>query len=90
MTYQVRVPDKVKKEVAKLPKNIQRQVVNALKKLADKPRLGVPLKWNLKGYWSYHIGRAYRIVYRIDDTQKVVWINRVRHRKHVCDNSPPD
>jgi mRNA-degrading endonuclease RelE of RelBE toxin-antitoxin system len=69
--------------MAKLPSNIQRQVLNALKKLAQNPRLGVPLKWELKEYWSYHIGRAYRIIYRIDDIQKIVWINRVRHRRHV-------
>ena len=83
MPYHVRVPDKVEKEISKLPTNIQRQVVNALKKLAENPRLGAPLRWQLKGYWSYHIGRAYRIVYRIDDENKIVWINRVRHRSHV-------
>ncbi len=83
MSYQVRVPKKVEREVAKLPKSIRAQVINALKKLAENPRLGAPLKWQLKGYRSYHIGRAYRIVYRIDDTQKVIWINRIRHRRHV-------
>lgn len=83
MAYQVRVPKKVQGAVAKLPERIQRQVTNALKNLRENPRLGTALKGDLKGYWSYHIGRAYRIVYRIDDTEKVVWINRVRHRKHV-------
>lgn len=83
MSYQVRVPKKVQREIAKLPKRIQQQVINALKGLEKNPRLGAPLKWNLKGYWSYHIGRAYRIVYRIDDDKKVVWINRVRHRRHA-------
>ncbi|MBC8231779.1 type II toxin-antitoxin system RelE/ParE family toxin [bacterium] len=82
MPYHVRVPDKVEKEISKLPTNIQRQVVNALNKLAANPRLGVPLRWQLKGYWSYRIGRAYRID-RIDDGNKIVWINRVRHRRHV-------
>ena len=83
MNYQVRVPKKVQKELSKLPERIQQQVINALKKLKENPRLGVPLKEDLKGYWSYHIGRAYRIVYRIDDAEKFVWINRVRHRKHA-------
>ena len=83
MPYHVRVPDKVEKEIAKLPTNIQRQVVNELKKLAENPRLGAPLRWQLKGYWSYRVGRAYRIVYRRDDENKIVWINRVRHRRHV-------
>jgi len=83
MAYQVRVPKKVQTEVSKLPERIQQQVINALKNLMENPRLGTPLKGDLKGYWSYHIGRAYRIVYRIDDTEKVVFLNRVRHRKHV-------
>ena len=83
MNYQVRVPKKVQKEITKLPERIQQQVINALKKLKENPRLGVPLKEDLKGYWSYHIGRAYRIVYRIDNAEKIVWINRVRHRKHA-------
>jgi len=77
------VPKKVQKEITKLPERIQQQVINALKKLKENPRLGVPLKEDLKGYWSYHIGRAYRIVYRIDNAEKIVWINRVRHRKHA-------
>jgi addiction module RelE/StbE family toxin len=83
MAYQVRVPKKVQGEVTKLPERIQRQVTNALKNLRENPRLGTPLKGDLRGYWSYHIGRAYRIVYRIDDIEKVIWINRVRHRRHV-------
>jgi len=83
MPYQVGIADKVEKEIAKLPIKIQQQVVNALKNLAENPRLGAPLKWQLKGYWSYRIGRAYRIVYRIDDEKKIIWINRVRHRRHV-------
>lgn len=83
MPYQVRIPDKVEKEITKLPERIRQQVINALKRLRENPRLGVPLREDLKGYWSYHIGRAYRIVYRIDDDEKVVWINRVRHRRHA-------
>ena len=51
--------------------------------LLDNPqRLGKPLVGQLRGYHSARRG-AYRIVYRIDDTARVVHVVRIDHRTDI-------
>lgn len=50
--------------------------------LENPHRVGKPLLRELKGYHSARRG-AYRVLYRIDDTQQVVHIVRIDHRSDV-------
>jgi mRNA-degrading endonuclease RelE of RelBE toxin-antitoxin system len=51
--------------------------------LLDNPyRVGKPLARELGGYHSVRRG-AYRVIYRIDDTERVVHVVRVDHRADV-------
>jgi mRNA interferase RelE/StbE len=51
--------------------------------LLDSPhRLGKPLVGQLRGYHSARRG-AYRVVYRIDDTARVVHVVRIDHRADI-------
>jgi mRNA interferase RelE/StbE len=51
--------------------------------LLDNPqRLGKPLVGELRGYHSARRG-AYRVVYRIDDTARVVHVVRIDHRADI-------
>jgi mRNA interferase RelE/StbE len=44
--------------------------------------LGKPLRGELSGNWSLRIG-DYRIIYRIDEDEKILTLLRVGHRKTV-------
>lgn len=49
---------------------------------ADPHRIGKPLQRELAGYHSARRG-AYRVVYRIDDSVRTVFVVRVDHRGDV-------
>lgn len=69
------------KKFLKLPKNIQRQVEETLRKIYLNPYEGKKLLGELEGEFSYRIGK-YRIIYFIDN-EKNIWIETIRHRKDV-------
>ena len=48
--------------------------------LENPQRMGVPLRNELEGLWSVRRG-TYRILYRINDSQREVVILRVAHRR---------
>jgi mRNA-degrading endonuclease RelE of RelBE toxin-antitoxin system len=51
--------------------------------LLDKPhRVGKPLTRELYGYYSARRG-AYRVIYRIDKTARIVHVVRIDHRPNV-------
>lgn len=51
--------------------------------LAESPRrVGRPLRFELEGSHSAHRG-DYRIVYRIDDRRRIVYVLTVDHRRDV-------
>lgn len=51
--------------------------------LLDNPqRVGKPLTRELQGYHSARRG-AYRVIYRIDETRKIVHVVRIEHRADV-------
>jgi mRNA interferase RelE/StbE len=50
--------------------------------LANPHRLGKPLIGQLRGYHSARRG-AYRVIYRIDDTARVVHVVRIDHRADI-------
>lgn len=60
----------------------KRQVANGLDRLSQDPHTGKPLKGDLRGYWSYRVG-VYRIIYLIGQTEIVVEVLRIQHRKEV-------
>ena len=82
MNFEVKLTNTAHKELRRLPKKVKQQVASALDTLEKEPRFGSPLQWQLKGYWSYHTGN-YRIIYEIDDNNKVVIIEHIKHRKDV-------
>ena len=69
------------KNFQKLPKNIQTQVENCLRKIYSDPYKGKKLLGELEGEFSYRVGK-YRIIYFIDKEENI-WIETVKHRKDV-------
>jgi mRNA-degrading endonuclease RelE of RelBE toxin-antitoxin system len=53
--------------------------------LRERPTLvGKPLRWELEGSYSARRG-MWRIIYSLDEKQRVVLITRIGHRSHIYD-----
>ena len=59
---------------------LQTRIENALLEIAASPRVGKPLKGDLKGNYSHRVG-DWRIVYSIE--KSFVYVKDIRHRRDV-------
>ena len=86
MVWEIEWEDEAVKELKKLDARAQRNIVRYLReKIAtdqDPRRFGGPLRKELKGLWKYRIGK-YRIICSIEDSNLLVLVVRVGHRRHV-------
>ena len=63
-------------------RHIFERVAKALHFLSEDPRQGKPLKFELKGKWSYSVG-VYRIIYTIEHSLLMVEVLDIGHRRDV-------
>lgn len=80
--YKVHIFPKARREIKKISENHQKAIVFALRELKEDPFVGKPLQEELKGEYSYRIG-IYRIIYKIDEKDKVVTVLTAGHRGKV-------
>lgn len=78
----VLVPNRVRKETLKLPRNIQERVATALIGIKENPLVGEKLHGKLAGMYKLRIG-DYRIVYRLRFKESLVEIVKIEHRQGV-------
>lgn len=67
-----------------LPKTIKKRIKFAIdERLAVSPiHFGKPLRYSLKGYRRLRVG-DYRVIYKVDERHKSVYIIVIKHRKAV-------
>jgi mRNA interferase RelE/StbE len=76
------IPKTVQKEIDKLPKNVQKSIIQGLLTLKENSRPPNSLKMkNSQGY-RLRIG-DYRVLYDINDQNQTVTLRRVGHRKNI-------
>ena len=80
--WTVKISNQVSRFYVKLSSKEQQRLAAAFDCLREDPRSGKPLKGELSGYWSYRVG-VYRIIYKIGDSEIVVYVLRLQHRKEV-------
>ena len=84
--YSVGITPKAIKAIKKLPKSDQRSIVKALDSLTHDPRpKGIEKLRENPAFFRLRQGN-YRIVYTVDDKEKVVAIALVRHRSEAYKN----
>jgi len=66
----------------RLPEKAAAAVVESFHAIARDPRQGKPLRFELEGLWSARRG-PYRVIYRIDEDQRVVTVVALGHRADV-------
>ena len=80
--YKIELRRKAQRSLDKLPKDDFDAVLGAVKGLANSPRPKGVEKIKTAGLWRIRQG-DYRIVYNIDDGQKIVTILRIGHRREI-------
>ncbi len=83
MSYEVEIAPAAKRQIKKLPPDVQQNVVTKLEELAFEPRPDGVKK--LEGSDNLYRVRAgkYRIIYEIQDSLLLVTVVKVKHRKDV-------
>jgi mRNA interferase RelE/StbE len=79
---QLLIPERTRKTIGKLPKNIQRHIPLVLLKIRENPLSGRKLHGELSGYYKYRLG-DYRIVYSFASKISTVVVVAVEHRQGV-------
>ena len=84
MTYEVHIHPKARKELAGLPRKVQRRLDRKIRQLAREPRgpSARPLGAAGPDIWRLRSG-DYRVIYQIQDERLVVLVVKVGHRKDV-------
>ena len=81
--YAITFAASARKELRDLTAALVERILPRIRELADHPRPpGCKKLHGFKNRWRIRVG-DYRIVYQIDDVQKVVDITRIAHRREV-------
>ncbi len=82
MPFKARFSRVFLKKERRLPGDVSPRVVEAIREIIVNPHVGVPLVGPLKGLWRVRIGK-YRVIYEINEKEKVVVFHDVDLRKRV-------
>ena len=86
MTWNVEFDDAAAKELRKLDRQAQVEILRYFRKRIatdeDPRRFGKPLVRDLAGLWRYRV-RNYRMICHIKDDKLIVLVLRVGHRKEI-------
>jgi mRNA interferase RelE/StbE len=80
--YLIEVRRRAQRVLDKLPKSDFQAVIEAIKDLAQTPRPRGIEKVKSTGLWRIRQG-DYRIIYAIDDNERLVTVVRVGHRREI-------
>jgi mRNA interferase RelE/StbE len=71
------------KDLTKKNKPLRERILKSIEeKLKENPYVGKPLSYDLAGLRSLRVGK-YRVIYKIDEKNKIIWLVTVGHREKV-------
>jgi mRNA interferase RelE/StbE len=86
LTWIIEWDDRARKELRKLDKQLQKEILTYLRKRIatkeDPRRFGKPLAYDKHGLWRYRVQNA-RIICRIEGDELIVLVVKVGHRKDI-------
>jgi mRNA interferase RelE/StbE len=80
--YKVLLTDEAAKQLKSLDRRYQKAIAQALKRLKSNPKIGAPLRRELKGKYKLRVSK-YRIIYEFDHEKKMIWVVTIDHRRDV-------
>jgi mRNA interferase RelE/StbE len=86
MTYFVEYSPSSFADLEKLTRTVQECITKKIDWLIDNFDEIIPqaLTANLSGFYKLRVG-DYRVIYEFDREEKIIFINRIRHRREVYD-----
>ncbi|MDI7267161.1 MAG: type II toxin-antitoxin system RelE/ParE family toxin [Myxococcota bacterium] len=82
MTWRVLLENRARAEFLRLPRNVRDRLEEALERLTSDPR--PPGAKRLVGRDGYRLRKGdYRILYVVDDRERIVRVYRLGHRREV-------
>jgi mRNA interferase RelE/StbE len=82
MSYRVSITRKAQKELANLQIEDYESVKNNIKDLTNLPRPQGCKKLTGRDGWRIRVG-DYRVIYEIDDKEKIVTVLHIGHRREI-------
>jgi len=82
MTYGLSILRRAQKELQRLPHEDYERVRDAIRALAHEPRPPGCLVLTGRAGWRIRVG-TYRVIYEIDDVQRIITVLHVGHRRDV-------
>jgi mRNA interferase RelE/StbE len=82
MSYTVFILRRAQKELAQLPREVYVHIRDAIRDLEQEPRPHASAKLTGREGWRIRVG-DYRVIYEIDDQQRVVTVLHIGHRRDV-------
>ena len=80
--YSVRIKRSATRDLAQIARQDRERIVYAIDRLGEQPHSGYPLKGDLRGLRRVRVG-DYRVVYEVLDSELVVLVVRVAHRREA-------
>ncbi|MGO9017394.1 MAG: type II toxin-antitoxin system RelE family toxin [Syntrophobacteraceae bacterium] len=78
--WSIRWDSRALKDVAEVPKDDRRRIVDAIEKLVADPLGGRPLKGRWKGLRRIRVG-LYRVIYALRRSELTILVLRIGHRR---------
>lgn len=76
--FQVVIARRAQKDIETLNAAQKKKLARIFARLAREPYAGKRLLGDLQGYWSLRLNRRDRVVYRIDEENRIVYVLRAR------------
>ena len=80
--YKIKLVPQAQKDLDKLPSQIFNKIKTTILKLTQTPRPPDAIKLTQQEGYRIRVS-DYRILYRVDDDLKEIYIYRIKHRKEV-------
>lgn len=82
MAYEITILRSAQKQLAKIDRKQQTAIISSIQKLPKNPRPAGCKKLSGRPAWRIRVG-TYRIIYEIKDTELVILIVDVGHRRDI-------
>ncbi len=82
MTFAIQIKRNAQKALAKIPLPFQKNIIDAIYKLAENPHPNGCKKLTGKEAWRIRIS-DYRVIYEVNNNQLLIFVIEVGHRKEI-------
>ena len=84
--YRIEYLEQVRKDLKPISKSDKEKIRSAIEsKLSSNPiEFGKPLQYSLKGLRRLRVG-DYRVIFQIDQSNKIVLVTKIGHRREIYD-----